>query len=259
MIEISGESYDQAKQSLDKIICYFHLKTIENLVITILITKQAYSFTGHFSTIESLSKLQLNLEDNELSIITPELLGTAAILSDLTNMHVEILHTLLDCVELFTWAGGVLNNSPDLDNFTDLALNTVDDTYLNVNRISYFKEVCTIFMPFIVGIEDVDESCFLIKLELVLDNLQNANKAHIFLTMSRECAKESELEFWKDLKQVLSSVGGKTISQFKSNNAKVESSSSLQVQIQGISMIFWSSMYILTNQLKQIRCTPWKY
>ena len=215
VLERLGFKYDPTKieQSLNYVIGYFHLKTIQKLVSYILEVTNAYALTEEFSDIEFIASIQLNAADNKLSIITPELLRTADILSDLTDLHSEILQTLLDCVELFTWTAGVLHNSADLDNFTDLALNTVDSTCFNVNRITSFKEVCTIFMPFILGMENVDEHCFLTKLKLVHDNLKKTNKAHRLLAMSRDCAKQSEVDFWKELKHTHSSVGGKTISQ----------------------------------------------
>ena len=217
VVKIVGESYDEAilKHSLDKVICYFRLKTIKKLVIHILQVKKAYSFTGQFSIIESISNLLLDIADNRLSIITPELLSTADILSDLTELHLEILQTLLYCVELFTWTAGVLDKSADLDNFTDLALNSVDSTCFLVNRITSFKEVCTIFMPFIIYVEVIGQHCFLEKLKLVHNNLQKTDKFHVMLAMCRDCAKESELKFWKELKQTHTSIGGKTISQLK--------------------------------------------
>ena len=217
VVKIVGQSYDETKleHSLGKVICYFRLKTIEKLVIYILRIKEAYSFTGQFSIIESISNLQLKSADNRLSNITPDLLSTADILSHLTELHLEILQTLLYCVELFTWTAGVLDKSADLDNFTDLALNSVDSTCFLVNRITSFKHVCTIFMPFIIQVEAIDQHCFLAKLKLVHDNLQKTDKSHIMLAMSRDCAKESELEFWKELKQTHTAIGGKTISQLK--------------------------------------------
>ena len=213
--EILSENYDKKKleQSTNNVICYFRLKTIKTLVANILQVKKAYQLSHKFHTIESISSLQLDSADRELNFITSQVSDTATILSDLTDLDSEILQTLLDCVELFTWTAGVLHNSADLDNFTDLALNTVDSTCFNVNRITSFKEVCTIFMPFILGMENVDEHCFLTKLKLVHDNLTKTNKAHILLRMSRDCAKQSEIDFWKELKHTHSSVGGKTISQ----------------------------------------------
>ena len=215
VLERLGFKYNptQIEQSLKYVIDYFRLKRIQKLVSYILQIKNAYALTEEFSDIEFIASIHLNAADNKLSIITPELLRTADILSDLTDLHSEILQTLLDCVELFTWTAGVLHNSADLDNFTDLALNTVDSTCFNVNRITSFKEVCTIFMPFILGMENVDEHCFLIKLKLVHDYLTKTNKALILLRMSRDCAKQSEIDFWKELKHTHSSVGGKTISQ----------------------------------------------
>ena len=217
VVKIVGESYDEAtlKHSLDKVICYFRLITIEKLVIHILRIKKAFCFTGQFSIIESISNLLLDTADNQLSIITPELLSTADTLSDLTELYLEILQTLLYCVELFTWTAGVLDKSADLDNLIDLALNSVDSTCFLVNRVTSFKDVCTIFMPFIIQVEAIDQHGFLAKLKLVHDNLQNTDKSHALLAMSRDCAKESELEFWKELKQTHTSIGGKTISQLK--------------------------------------------
>ena len=217
LLKTFGESYDETKlkQSLDKVICYFRLKTIEKLAILIIQIKKAYSFTGQFSIIESISNLQSDAVDNQLSIITPELLSTADILSHLTELHLEILQTLIYCVELFTWTAGVFDKSADLDNFTDLALNSVDNTCFQVNRITSFKDVCTIFMPFIIEIEAIDQQCFLEKLKLVHNQLQKTDKSCIMLVMSRDCAKKMELEFWKELKQTHTSIGGKTISHLK--------------------------------------------
>ena len=217
VVKTVGERYDETKlkQSLDKVICYFRLKTIEKLALLIMQIKNIYNFTGQFSIIESISNLLSDTADNQLSIITPQLLSTADILSDLTELHLEILRTLLYCVELFTWTAGVFDKSADLDNFTDLALNSVDSTCFQVNRITSFKDVCTIFMPFIIQVEAIDQHCFLAKLKLVHDNLQKTNSSHVMLTMSRDCAKESELEFWKELKQTHTAIGGKTISQLK--------------------------------------------
>ena len=215
VLAIFGETYDKEKVEIsqDKVICYFRLKLIEELVKHILEVRKVYNLTEQFPTISSISSLQLDSADRELNSITSQVSDTADILSDLTDLDSEILQTLLDCVELFTWTAGVLHNSADLDNFTDLALNTVDSTCFNVNRITSFKEVCTIFMPFILGMENVDEHCFLTKLKLVHENLKKTNKAHRLLAMSRDCAKQSEIDFWKELKHTHSSVGGKTISQ----------------------------------------------
>ena len=217
VLQTVGERYDETKlkQSLDKVICFFRLKTVEKLAIHIIQVKKAYNFTGQFSIIESISNLQSNTADNQLSIITPQLLSTADILSDLTKLHLEIIQTLLYCVELFTWTAGVFNKSADLNNLTDLALNSVDSTCFQVNRITSFKEVCTIFMPFIIEDEAIDQLRFLEKLKLVHNNLQKKDKSHVLLAMSRYCAKESELKFWKELKQTHTSIGGKTISQLK--------------------------------------------
>ena len=217
VVKIVGQNYDEAilKHSLGRVICYFRLKTIGKLVIHIIQVKKAYSFTGQFSIIESISNLQSDAADNRLSIITPELLSTADILSDLTELHLEILENLICCFELFTWTAGVLDKSADLDNFTDLALNSVDSTCFLVKRITSFKDVCTIFMPFIIQVEAIDQHCFLEKLKLVHDHLQKTDSSHIMLAMSRDCAKESELEFWRELKQTHTAIGGKTISQLK--------------------------------------------
>ena len=217
VLKIVGESYDEAKlrQSLDKVFFYFRLKTNEQLAILIMQVKNAYNFTGRFSIIESISNLQSDAADNQLSIITPELLSTADILSDLTELHLEILQTLLYCAELFIWTAGVLDKSADLDNLTDLALNSMENTCFQVNRITSFKDVCTIFMPFIIKVEAIDQQCFLEKLKLVHYSLQKTDKSHVLLTMSRDCAKVSELEAWKELKHAHTATSGKTISQLK--------------------------------------------
>ena len=216
VLALQSFGHDQAliDQSLDRVIGYFRLKTIENLVKLILQIRDAYRFPRPFSSIESIYNLELNNADNKLSIISPELLRSTNILSDLSQLHFDILQTLLECVALFTWTAGVLQNSADLDSFTDLALNTVDTTF-NVTRITSFNAVCSAFMPFILELEEVDENIFLKKLRLVYKNLLESNKAYELLVMSRDCAKKNELEFWKEYTQSHTSLGGSIIYPFK--------------------------------------------
>ena len=198
LVPMFGGDYDQAKleESLDTCSWYFRLKTFEKVSLNILHIRHAYKLKGHFLNIEFIWNLEFNAADYELSAITPEMIVIADILSDLTDLDSEIIQTLLDCVELFTWTAGVLHNSANLDNLTYFALNTVDS---NVIRVTSFKEVSTIFMPFILGMEKVDEHCFLTKLKLVHENLKKTSKADTLLAMSRDCAKQSEIDFWKKL------------------------------------------------------------
>ena len=104
----------------------------------------------------------------------------------------------------------------DLGDFTDLAFNCVDNTAVQINRITCFKTVCIIFSPFIFQLQDIDEVKFLQNLQEVYDKVHNRDEsADYLLKMSKDCARESEITFWKELQLSHTSIGGKTISQLK--------------------------------------------
>ncbi|KAI6651522.1 E3 ubiquitin-protein ligase [Oopsacas minuta] len=215
---VTGKSYKLSlNETMGKVSCYFTLHRAENIAISILKVRKAYHFTEKFTNTEFVSNLkELNVDNTQLSQITPELRETTEILNNLTPVHKQILQTLLNCVDLFTWTAGIVEKSSELDNFIDLALNSVESTSTQVNRITCYKSVCTIFMPFIFDLQNVDEMYFLKKLSIVHENIESRDDtvAHL-LKMSSDCARESELEFWKELQLSHKLMGGKTISKLK--------------------------------------------
>ena len=125
----SEESY---KPSLDetmrKVDCYFSLQKSQNSV-QVLKVRDSYGFTGEFSNTEFISNLEkLDCGTAQLKLVTPELLKTTDSLVNFNQTLVNILKTLMKCVNLFTWTAGILKKPSDLDDFTDLALNCVDNT-----------------------------------------------------------------------------------------------------------------------------------
>ena len=132
------------------------------------------------------------------------------------TVHEKILDTLIRCVSLFTWTSGILKKPPDLDDFTNLALNYVDNTAAQINRLTCFKSVCTIFSPFIFQLQDIDEVKFLQRLQEVYDRIHNQGEsANYLLRTSQDCTREKEIAFWKEIQISRTSIGGKTISQLK--------------------------------------------
>ena len=167
-----------------------------------------------FEHIFNLEKL--GCDTAQLKLVTPELLKTTDTLANFNQTHVNILQTLLKCVNLFTWTAGVLKKPSDLDDFIDLAFNCVDNTAVQINRITCFKTVCTIFSPFIFQLLVIDEVKFLQRLQELYDKVRNRNEsADDSLKMSKDCARESEIAFWKEIQLSHTSIGGNTISQLK--------------------------------------------
>ena len=159
---------------------------------------------------------RLGCDTAQLKLVTPELLKTTDTLANFNQTHVNILQTLLKCVNLFTWTAGVLKKPSDLDDFIDLAFNCVDNTAVQINRITCFKTVCTIFSPFIFQLLVIDEVKFLQRLQELYDKVRNRNEsADDSLKMSKDCARESEIAFWKEIQLSHTSIGGNTISQLK--------------------------------------------
>ena len=164
----------------------------------------------------SLILKKLDYDTAQLKLVTPELLKTTDSLVNFNQTHVNILQTLLKCVNLFTWTADVLKKPSDLGDFTDLAFNCVDNTAVQINRITCFKTVCTIFSPFIFQLQDIDEVKFLQILQEVYDTIHNRDEsADYLLEMSQDCAREGEVAFWKEIQLSHTSIGGKTISQLK--------------------------------------------
>ena len=211
MGRMSAESYKPIlDETIRKVGCYFNLQKSQKMVTSILEVLQVYNFTG-LSVFEIL-----NTDKTELKFITSQLLETINSLKNLDLVHVNILKTLMRCVSLFTWTAGILKKPPDLDDFTNLALNYVDNTAAQINRITCFKSVCTIFSPFIFQLQDIDEVQFLQRLQEVYNKIHNRDEsADYLLKMSQDCARESEIAFWKEIQFSHTSIGGKTISQLK--------------------------------------------
>ena len=217
MGRMSAESYKPIlDETIRKVGCYFNFQKSQKVVFQILKVKTSYHFDGKFAEAEFISNLKTLDGAKELKMVTPQLLKMTDSVVNLDLVHVNILKTLMRCVSLFTWTAGILKKPPDLDDFTNLALNYVDNTASQINRITCFKSVCTIFSPFIFQLQDIDEVQFLQRLQEVYNKIHNRDEsADYLLKMSLDCARESEIAFWKEIQFSHTSVGGKTISQLK--------------------------------------------
>ena len=204
-------------ETMRKVDCYFSLQKSQNIAVRVLEVRDSYGFTGEFTNTELISNLEkLDCDTAQLKLVTPELLKATDSLKNFNPTHVNIILTLLKCVNLFTWTAEVLKKPSDLGDFTDLAFNCVDNTAFQINRITCFKTVCTIFSPFIFQLQDIDEVKFLQNLQEVYDKVHNRNEsADYLLKMSEDCARESEIAFWKEIQLSHTSIGGNTISQLK--------------------------------------------
>ena len=213
----SEESYKPfLDETMRKVDCYFSLQKSQNIAVRVLKVRDSYGFTGEFANTEFLSNLENLNNTAQLKLVTPELLKTTDSLANFNQTHVNILLTLLKCVNLFTWTAGILKKPSDLDDFIDIALNSVDNTAVQINRITCFKSPCIMFSPFPFQHQDIDEVKFLQNLQEVYDKVSNRDEsADYLLKMSQDCARESEITFWKEIQFSLTSIGGKTISQLK--------------------------------------------
>ena len=218
MERTSQESY---KPILDETMCkvqsYFNFRKSQKIAFLIIEVRDSYHLSGEFSNIGFISDLDnLDCSTAQLKLVTPQLLKTHESLVNLDQLHLKILNTLMRCASLFTWTAGILKKPPDLNDFTNIALNCVDNTAVQINRITCFKSVCTIFSPFIFQLQDIDEVKFLQRLQEVYDKIHNRDEsADCLLKMSQYCARESEIAFWKEIQISHASIGGKTISQLK--------------------------------------------
>ena len=213
----SQESYKPIlNETMCKVQSYFNFQKSQKIAFQIIEVRDNYHLSGEFTNTEFISYLE-NLDCRaQLKLVTPQLLKTHDSLVNLDQLHVKILNTLMRCVSLFTWTAGILKKPPDLDNFTNLALNYVDNTAAQINRITCFKSVCTIFSPFIFELQDIDEVKFLQRLQEVYDKIRNrCESADYLMKMSQDCTKEDEIAFWKEIQFSHISIGGKTISQLK--------------------------------------------
>ena len=204
-------------ETIRKVDCYFSSQKSQNsIAVQVLEVRDSYGFTGEFANTELISNLE-NLDNTaQLKLVTPELLKTTDTLANFNQTHVNILLTLLKCVNLFTWTAGILMKPSDLDDFADLALNCIDNTAVQINRITCFKSVCIMFSPFPFQHQDIDEVKFLQNLQEVYDKVSNRDEsADYLLKMSKDCARESEITFWEEIRLSHTSIGCKTISQLK--------------------------------------------
>ena len=218
MERTNEESY---KPILDETMCkvqsYFNFRKSQKIAFLIIEVRDSYHLSGEFSNIGFISDLDnLDCSTAQLKLVTPQLLKTHESLVNLDQLHLKILNTLMRCVSLFTWTAGILKKPPDLNDFTNLALNCVDSTAVQINRITCFKSVCTIFSPFIFQQQDIDEVKFLQRLQEVYDKIHNRDEsADYLLKMSQDCARESEIAFWREIQFSHTTIGGIIMSQLK--------------------------------------------
>ena len=214
----SQESYKPfLNETMAKVGCYFNFQKSQKIAFQILEVRDSYHLSEEFPNTRFISNIDnLDCSTAQLKLVTPQLLKMTDSLVNLDQLHEKILNTLMRCVSLFTWTAGILKKPPDLDDFTNLALNYVDNTTAQINRITCFKSVCTIFIPFIFQLQDIDEVKFLQRLQEVYDRIHNRGEsADYLLKMSQDCAREKEIAFWKEIQISHTSIGGKTISQLK--------------------------------------------
>ena len=214
----SQESYKPIlNETMAKVGCYFNFQKSQKIAFQILEVRDSYHLSEEFSNTRFISNFDnLDCSTAQLKLVTPQLLKMTDSLVNLDQLHEKILNTLMRCVSLFIWTAGILKKPPDLDDFTNLALNCVDNTAAQINRITCFKSVCTIFSPFIFQLQDIDEIKFLQILQEVYDRIHNRGEsADYLLKMSQDCAREKEIAFWKEIQISHTSIGGKTISQLK--------------------------------------------
>ena len=218
MERTSEKSYQPIiDETMQKVECYFNFQKSQNIAAQVLEVRDCYGFTGEFANTEFILNLEkLDTGTAQLKIVTPQLLKTTESLINFDRTHTNILQTLLKCVHLFTWTAGLLKKPSDLDELANLALNSVDNTAVQINRITCFKSVCIIFSPFPFQLQDIDEVVFLHNLQEVYDKIDSRDEsADYLLKMSQDCARESEITFWKEIQFSHTSIGGKTISQLK--------------------------------------------
>ena len=214
----SQESYKPIlDETMAKVGCYFNFQKSQKIAFQILEVRDSYHLSEEFPNTRFISNIDnLDCSTAQLKLVTPQLLKMTDSLVNLDQLHEKILNTLMRCVSLFNWTAGILKKPPDLDDFTNLALNYVDNTTAQINRITCFKSVCTIFSPFIFQLQDIDEVKFLQILQEVYDRIHNRGEsADYLLKMSQDCAREKEIAFWKEIQISHTSIGGKTISQLK--------------------------------------------
>ena len=214
----SQESYKPfLNETIAKVGYYFNFQKSQKIAFQILEIRDKYHLSEEFQDTRFISNFDnLDCSTAQLKLVTPQLLKMTDSLVNLDQLHEKILNTLMRCVSLFTWTAGILKKLPDLDDFTNLALNCVDNTAPQINRITCFKSVCTIFSPFIFQLQDIDEIKFLQRLQEVYDRIHNRGEsADYLLRMSQDCAREKEIAFWKEIQISHTSIGGKTISQLK--------------------------------------------
>ena len=218
---IEGTSETSYRSTLDetmqRVDIYFSLQRSQNIAVQVLEVRDSYGFTGGFANTQFISNFErVDSGTTQLKLVTPELLKTTGSLANFNQTHVNILLTLLECVNLFTWTARILKKPSDLDDFIDLALNSVDNTAVQINRITCFKTVCIIFSPFPFQHQDIDEIKFLQNLQEVYDNVRNRDESDDYLLkMSQDCARVSEVTFWRQIQFSYTSIEGKIISQLQ--------------------------------------------
>ena len=206
--EYKAESVRRAK------LC-FKLKQRRKLTETIIQVKNQFCLKGNFSEIDILKTL--NDQEMELQSITEEMFNISNQIFQSNDLDQEILDSLLICVDLFLWASSILQTQTDLDNLRELALNSIDGSPFEVNRISSFYTLCKLFNPFTYELnEEIDQESFLYRLSKVHHNIKSREDIQNKLAdICRDCAKEANIEFWKTLELKHTSIGGNTLSKLK--------------------------------------------
>ena len=102
-------------ETMRKVDCYFSLQKSQNIAVRVLEVRDSYGFTGEFTNTECISNFEkLDCDTAQLKLVTPQLLKTTDSLKNFNQTHVNILLTLLKCVNLFTWTAGILKKPSDL-------------------------------------------------------------------------------------------------------------------------------------------------
>ena len=217
------ESFDQKScykkenktESVRKVKLCFKLKQRQKLTETIIKVKNHFYMKGKFSEIDILSTL--NDHEKKLQALTEETFQISDQIFQFNELDQVILDSLLICVDLFLWASSILQTQTDLENLRELALNSIDGSSFEINRISSFYTLCKLFSPFIYELnEEIDQESFLNRLSKVHHNIKSREDIQNKLAdICRDCAKEANIEFWKTLELKHTSIGGNILSELK--------------------------------------------
>ena len=206
---------ENKSESVRRVKLCFKLKQRQKLTETIIQVKNQFCLKGNFSEIDILRTL--NDHEMELQSITEEMFNISDKIFQFNELDQEILDSLLICVDLFLWTSSIIQTPADLDNLRELALNSIDSSPFEVNRISSFYTLCKLFSPFIYELnEEIDQESFLNRLSKVHHNIKSREDIqNKLLEICRDCASEANIKFWKTLELQHTSIGGNTLSKLK--------------------------------------------